>query len=290
MSGGPPSPPMLGGVAHPRHRGLSVGRCADISDSPQHWGAGGAAALSHFAPRIAALPPGERLTKADLLIPDLLLHEAGRLAIYYAPFDYVNPAARVVLVGIAPGFRQMEIALRGARDLLGAGEELTVVAERVKYLASFAGPIRRFLVQMLDGIGLAQALGITTCADLYGARHDLLHTTAAVRHPVFVGGKDWNGHTPPARRNPLLVRYVREDMRAELAAVPNALVLTLGRCAEDAVRLLLDEGGLELARCLIGLPHPSGANGRRYVQYAQVRDDLTRRVAAWFTDQTPATG
>ncbi|MGN6811589.1 MAG: uracil-DNA glycosylase family protein [Thermomicrobiales bacterium] len=246
--------------------------------------------LAYFTPRIAALPAGAQLTKAELLTPVFLLHESGRLAVYYAPFDYVNPAAKVVLVGIAPGFRQMEIALRGARDLLWAGAELTDVAEQVKYLASFAGPIRRFLVQMLDGIGLAQALGITTCAELYGARHDLLHTTAAVRHPVFVGGKDWTGHTPPVRRNPLLLRYVREGMRAELDAVPGALVLTLGRCAEDAVQLLLDEGALDPARCLIGLPHPSGANGRRYVQYAQVRDELTRRVAAWFSDRALVAG
>ncbi|MGN6673746.1 MAG: uracil-DNA glycosylase family protein [Thermomicrobiales bacterium] len=246
--------------------------------------------LAYFTPRIAALPAGAQLTKAELLTPVFLLHESGRLAVYYAPFDYVNPAAKVVLVGIAPGFRQMEIALRGARDLLWAGAELTDVAEQVKYLASFAGPIRRFLVQMLDGIGLARALAITTCADLYGARHDLLHTTAAVRHPVFVGGKDWTGHTPPVRRNPLLLRYVREGMRAELDAVPGALVLTLGRCAEDAVQLLLDEGALDPARCLIGLPHPSGANGRRYVQYAQVRDELTRRVAAWFSDRALVAG
>ena len=74
-----------------------------------------AAHFAQFAARIAALPDRERLTRDDLLVPDLLLHREGRLAIYYAPFDYINPLAKVVLVGISPGFRQMEIALRESR-------------------------------------------------------------------------------------------------------------------------------------------------------------------------------
>ena len=40
------------------------------------------------------------------------------------------------------------------------------------------------------------------------------------------------------------------------------------------------------ARCLIGLPHPSGANGHRHAQFAAVRADLTARVAAWFGRST----
>lgn len=240
------------------------------------------ALFERFAPAIAALPDGERLTRADLQVRDFLLAEEGRLAVYYAPFDYVNARARVALVGITPGFRQMEIALRESRDALRRGTPAGEIVARVKYQASFAGPIRTFLIAMLDGIGLARALGVPTCAHLYGERTDLLHTSAVVRHPVFVGGADWTGHTPPVRSSPLLRRYLREVMLPELRAVPDALLVSLGKCASDGLAALVADGALDPARCLIGLPHPSGANGHRHAQYAAVRDDLTERVAAWF--------
>jgi hypothetical protein len=239
--------------------------------------------FAEFAPQIAALPPDARLTRDQLQSPGFLLHQAGRLAIYYAPFDYVNSNARIVLVGITPGFRQMEIALRASRDLLLAGEtDAAAICARVKYQASFAGPIRRFLLAMLDAIGVPQALGIPESAALYAERADLLQTSAVVRHPVFTGGADWTGHTPPVRSNPLLRRYLWEVLLPELRAVPDALILSLGKCASDALDTLVAAGSLDPARCLIGLPHPSGANGHRHAQFALVREGATAQVAAWF--------
>jgi hypothetical protein len=217
-----------------------------------------AALFARFAPRIAALPGGERLTREDLVVPDFLLSREGRLAIYYAPFDHINAGARVALVGITPGFRQMEIALRASRDALLAGE------------SSYAA------------IGIPAALGIASSAALYAERTDLLQTSAVVRHPVFVNGADWTGHTPPVRSSPLLRRYLWEVMLPELRAVPDALLIALGKCASDALETLIAADALDPARCLIGLPHPSGANGHRHAQFARVQPEMTRRVAAWF--------
>lgn len=254
---------------------------------------GAAELFATFAPRIAALPGDDRLTREQLQVPEFLLHRADRLAIYYAPFDFINPRARVVLVGITPGFRQMEIALRASRDALLAGEtDYAAICARVKYQASFAGPIRRFLLTMLDAIGLPQALGLAASASLYAERSDLLHTSAVVRHPVFTNGTDWTGHTPPTRSNPLLRRYLWEVMLPELRAVPTAIIISLGKCSSDALESLVAADALDPARCLIGLPHPSGANGHRHAQFARVQADLTARVAAWFgtlgTDAPPA--
>ena len=242
-----------------------------------------AAHFAQFAARIAALPGRERLTRDDLLVPDLLLHREGRLAIYYAPFDYINPQAKVVLVGISPGFRQMEIALRESRKALVGGERsYEAICARVKYQASFAGPIRTFLLAMLDGIGLPAALGIPASAALYADRADLLQTSAVVRHPVFNNGADWTGHTPPVRSSPILRRYLWDVMLPELRAVPDALLVALGKCASDALETLVAAETLDPARCLIGLPHPSGANGHRFAQFARVQPEMARRVADWF--------
>ncbi len=241
------------------------------------------ALFARFAPAIAALPGRERLMREELLVPAFELAREGRLAVYYAPFDYVEGRAKVTLVGITPGFRQMEIALRRSRDALLAGDWAAAeIRARVKYEASFAGPIRRNLIAMLDGIGLPAALGIASSWALYGERRDLLHTSAVVRYPVFVDGADWTGHTPPVRSSPLLREYARGLLPEELRAAGGALIVTLGKCASDAVRVLLDDDALDPARCLIGLPHPSGANGHRKAQYERVREGLSARVAAWF--------
>lgn len=39
--------------------------------------------------------------------PRLLMDASGDVKIYYAPFEYMNPSARIVLVGITPGPTQM---------------------------------------------------------------------------------------------------------------------------------------------------------------------------------------
>lgn len=44
----------------------------------------------------------------------LVVSEDGRLQSYNAPFDWTNRQARLVLVGITPGFSQSIVALRMA--------------------------------------------------------------------------------------------------------------------------------------------------------------------------------
>src|SRR5579864_7714712 len=68
---------------------------------------------------ILALP--DDIAEKDILHPSLLLHQTGSLAIYYAPFDWVNVDARVTLVGITPGRHQMWLACRAARDAARRG-------------------------------------------------------------------------------------------------------------------------------------------------------------------------
>ena len=46
--------------------------------------------------------------RGDALAAELLMASSGPISVYYAPFDWVNPAARVVIVGITPGRKQAE--------------------------------------------------------------------------------------------------------------------------------------------------------------------------------------
>jgi hypothetical protein len=186
-----------------------------------------------FAPRIAALPPHPQYEKSDLLAPEFRLHAEPTLAIYYAPFDHVNTDARVVLVGITPGWTQMEIGYREAHLALLAGQTMDTVCARAKAEASFAGPMRGNLVSMLDDIGLPVALGITTCEALFGKAGALLHTTSAIRYPVFVDGENYTGHRPKPLRTQILRDMARSLLMEELRQIPDALVIPLGACGRS---------------------------------------------------------
>ena len=235
-----------------------------------------------YAAAIAAIPNRTPLQKADLLTDTFLLQQQGDLALYWAPFEYVNPAAQVALVGIAPGWHQTELAFRTARDALCAGKAPNEASAQARRAASFSGPIRRNLVEMLDGIGINTALGLESCWALWAERHDLLHTTALVRYPLFIGGQNWTGYKPDALKTPLLRSYIADVLAAELAEAANAPVIPLGRAAAQGLQFLTETGRLEAARLLTKLPHPSGANVHRRTQYAAVQAEAAAAVQAWF--------
>jgi hypothetical protein len=61
--------------------------------------------------REAALTRGGRVDRSVLKSDELLIAREGRLSVFYAPFDSVNPEARLVLLGLTPGWQQMCIAI-----------------------------------------------------------------------------------------------------------------------------------------------------------------------------------
>jgi hypothetical protein len=163
--------------------------------------------LKVFADLIRSLPNHTPLTKEDLLHPDFLLSKNGNLEIYYAPHnEYINEKAQVLIIGITPGWTQMEAACRQVRDDLLAGISLEEAGKRAKHTARFAGSMRKNLVQMLDELGLARILGIGICGELFDESCDLLHTTSMLKYPVFVGGKNYTGHSPKLLKSPLLLK------------------------------------------------------------------------------------
>ena len=69
--------------------------------------------------------------------PRLLIDQEGALQVYYAPFEYINPTARIVLVGITPGPTQMSNANAEARRVLLAGGSDTEAIRTAKQVAAF---------------------------------------------------------------------------------------------------------------------------------------------------------
>lgn len=76
----------------------------------------------------------------------------------------------------------------------------------------------------------------------------------------------------------LLRSLVLASLGARIAVTRNALVVPLGKAAQDAVAFLAADGLVSTAQCMTGFPHPSGANGHRVRQYAANREGLAGQV------------
>ena len=232
------------------------------------------ATFPSFRALIAGTDPD--MIAAPAHIPDeFLLARAGNLSAHYIPFDYVNPAARLVLVGIAPGFVQWKNAVREARRQLALGAPEDDVLRAAKYTGAFSGAIRPNLVALLDHVGLQRWLGIASCASLFDADAHLMHVTAVLRHPVFVADKNYNGASPNMLTTPLLQTQMLDYFAREATALPDAVYVPLGPKVGLALDWLAQRGVLPAARILHGIPHPSGANAERIAYFLGRKDKST---------------
>ena len=98
---------------------------------------------------IRGLPESPAYSRRDLMVDALKLGgEPSRgLVVYDAPAGWINPEARIALVGVTPGFTQMEIIFRETRRHLLSGASFEDARRQAKYAASFAGSMRPNLVR-----------------------------------------------------------------------------------------------------------------------------------------------
>ncbi|MBA4495674.1 hypothetical protein ACFO25_03135 [Paenactinomyces guangxiensis] len=113
-----------------------------------------------YTEKISSLP--EHISKKNLLRPDFLLEKENGMEISYGPFDYLNPEAKIVKVGITPGWSQMMLSYAQARDSLRQGNSAEEICYQAKKQASLAGPIRVNMIRMMDEIGISQKLGLVS--------------------------------------------------------------------------------------------------------------------------------
>lgn len=224
--------------------------------------------LSKYLPAIEKLPKGEPLTKDQLMTEEFLISQGGDLDIYYAPHnEYINNDAKIVIVGITPGWSQMRIAFESFMKGLAA---------------SFSGGMRRNLISMLDQCGLHEALHIDGSDTLFERNRPLLHTTSVLKYPVFFRGNNYTGHQPDLLKTAMLAEYATEVFPEELAQINgHALIIPLGITAERIIRHLYTAKQLTGHTILSGFPHPSGANGHRAKQFEQNKYAMIEKIRRW---------
>jgi hypothetical protein len=247
-----------------------------------------AAYFDRFRQELLSLPlkgESDKFGRAELICPQFLLFSQSNLDVYYAPFHNLNPNARLALIGLTPGWTQMEEAFRAARKGLSSGLDGQRLFEHIDRTGSFSGPMRKNLVEMLDGIGINTLLGISSCLSLFDTLHHMVHFTSVVSAPIFKNGDNYRGYGPPLLQVPELEKWVVENLAAELAAMPQAVIVPLGRVADEAIRFLNQNVTGLGRRCLAGFPHPSGANGHRQQDFSRGREQWGNQISALFATE-----
>ena len=240
-------------------------------------------------PTLSAADLDAEIARPARLVLGTTRHRRSDLIEVWAPFDHVNPAARIAIVDLTPGRQQAGLALHAARRALLAGHDEGATLALAKVHASFGGAMRGNLVALLDDLGLHRRLGIASCAALWGAASDdLAHFTSALRYPVYRNGENYSG-APDPLAVPLLRQRIENTLAEEIALLaPDAILVPLGPVATKALRHAAALAGIDAARILAGLPHPSGANAERIAVFrgtkppaaASRRTDPARLLAA----------
>jgi hypothetical protein len=207
-------------------------------------------ARTPFSPR--SRPPEKLLLASDNF-------RGRRIDVAYSAFDFVNKDADVVIVGVTPGRQQMRNALLEAQRCLKFGMSEMEAMKAAKVFASFSGPMRSNLVGMLDAVGVARTLGVSSTASLWNTDAHRVHFTSALRYLVFVDGGNYSG-APSMLSVPVLQSQLKRWFTAEMIALPNAVFIPLGPNVAGAIETVAGDVGLSTNRILSGLPHPSGAN------------------------------
>lgn len=177
---------------------------------------------------------------------DFLLANEGRLAVYYCTHnEYVNPDAKVFIVGITPGFQQMSKSIAVARSLIEVNNPVSVIPYLCKREARFSGILRNHIIEMLDELGLQKWLSLESCAQLFDENDNLLHTTSLIPYAVFNDGKNYTGHKPGILKNNMLVGFLKGYFEPQAAMLRNTLVIPLGKSVEEIMRVYASEGLLE---------------------------------------------
>ena len=187
------------------------------------------------------------------------------ISMYYAPFDFVNRNAELVLIGITPGESQMRRAWSAALLAMKRNSNMAAAVSEIKRLSAFndkKGQMRPNLYAQLEHWGVHRWLGVSSGASLFADGWPRIHTTSLLKFPTFLRGKNYEGKSPAMLKHEFLRSVVFERLVPELRSIPNALLLPLGATVEAVVRAVITAGDIS-NRCAYGMLHPSGNNTYR---------------------------
>jgi len=226
--------------------------------------------------RYEAFLPATAPASLDDLPTELRIYVDASIEIWYSPRGGATENPKVWILGITPGWNQMQIAYAAAAETLQNGGCPHTAAVMKKRSVAFAGSMRNNLVSMMDELGFANILGVSSSADLFGG--GLLRTGSVLKYPVFRHGSNYAGHSPKPLAHPALKEMMDVVLAEELEKNEACLILPLGKAVESVLQYSATKRLVDPDRILKGFPHPSGANGHRKKQFERHKENLQTQI------------
>jgi hypothetical protein len=212
--------------------------------------------MSKFLNQIRSL---KKINKFTITNKNFLIKREDNIEIYYAPFDYINSKAKIMIVGITPGLQQMLQSFEAVNE----GRSL----KEVKDLSSFKGSMRTTLIKYLDALNINKKLRIKSCESLFNINSKYLHSTSLIKYPVFDKGKNYSGSGLLKKK--ILLDFLEAYFVKELKKLDKTIIVPLGNTVSSTIDYLNNEFKLNLKCFLKGFPHPSGLNVRKDIQFKE---------------------
>ena len=212
--------------------------------------------MSKFLNQIRSL---KKINKSTITNKNFLIKREDNIEIYYAPFDYINSKAKIMIVGITPGLQQMLQSFEAVNE----GRSL----KEVKDLSSFKGSMRTTLIKYLDALNINKKLKIKSCESLFNINSKYLHSTSLIKYPVFDKGRNYSGSGLLKKK--ILLDFLEEHFVKELKKLDKTIIVPLGNTVSSTIDYLNNEFKLNLKCFLKGFPHPSGLNVRKDIQFKE---------------------
>ncbi len=217
------------------------------------------------------------MAPATMLDTDSILGDE----LYYVPFEHMNVEAKLVIVGITPGPRQIALAYEAARVALNAGLNDLQVSCSAKKEGAFGGPtMRPNLIRMLRAFNFSELIDIEDPTALWGRSSSLLHAISIVPHAAFRKGTPFSGKFDDVLASPILRNCFERDFASTLPLIsPNAFYVALGPAPLAALDWCSDQNLIRADQVLGAFAHPSRSGGTQVDIYLGERsiDDLTPR-------------
>ena len=212
--------------------------------------------MSKFLNQIRSL---KKINKSTITNKNFLIKREDNIEVYYAPFDYINSKAKIMIVGITPGLQQMLQSFEAVNE----GRSL----KEVKDLSSFKGSMRTTLITYLDELNINKKLRSKSCESLFNINSKYLHSTSLIKYPVFDKGRNYSGSGLLKKK--ILLDFLEAHFVKELKKLDKTIIVPLGNTVSSIIDYLNNEFKLNLKCFLKGFPHPSGLNVRKDIQFKE---------------------
>ena len=169
-----------------------------------------------------------------------LLYFDKNFEIYYAPIEYVNHKAKIVIINMAPDLSEMLESFK----LVNQG----VSPKKIKDKLILKTKIDQNLIKNLNKLNINGVLNIKSCESLFDKNKNFLHTTSIIKFPTFY--KNQRKIVIDIFKNKVLLNFVEKYFLKELRKLNNCIIVPINENVSSIINNLNIQYDLKL-KCFL---------------------------------------